>query len=345
MGRENETQAVEQCEDLDGKPSTQLDKVQPRRLQSKKGRCHMHESIGKLAAAAMTCACLFVFSVGAHAVNLNVYCGGRGLTSVNAALKLLNPSVPNTLTISGTCKENVLIQGFNRLTLTGRPGATINDASGGTGFVVDVEDSPAVSIQNLTIKGGSLGVQCSMFSVCHFDGNTVQGASIAGIQVVQSRATFGVNTIQNNGTGLVCLESSSCRTFGGLIIQQNQGDGVNVSTNGSFATFGDTIQNNGNNGIASYNHGSLLLLGTTVTGNSATGVFVVGQSAAVFAGSNVVTGNAYGVFVRDVSYAEFSGDTMTGNWTGMDVYCQPQFPATRGALTNIGGGITNCVEP
>jgi len=288
-----------------------------------------------------------VLSIGANAMNLNIYCGQKLFpNSINAALKLLNPQGPNTLSVFGTCNENVLIQGFDRLTLIGKRGATINDASGGTGFVVDVEDSTDIEIQGFTIKGGVIGVMCSNFSVCRFDGNTVQGASVAGIQLGQSRASFGANTIQNNGTGLVVLESSSVRTFGGMIIQANQGDGVNVDTNGSFASFGDTIQNNGNNGIASYNRGSVLLLGTTITGNSATGVLMVAQSTADFELNNVVTGNAYGVLVKDVSYAEFRGpNTVTGNWTGTDVYCQPQFPATRGALTNIGGGTTNCVEP
>jgi len=50
--------------------------------------------------------------------------------------------------------------------------------------------------------------------------------------------------------------------------------------------------------------------------------------------------------VRDLSFAFFSsGNSITGNLGGTDVLCSPQFSATRGALTNIGGGTTNCVEP
>ena len=59
-----------------------------------------------------------------------------------------------------------------------------------------------------------------------------------------------------------------------------------------------------------------------------------------------VTGNGdSGVVVRDLSFAGFSASNVTGNLSGTDVICQPQFPATRGALTDIGGGTTNCVEP
>lgn len=256
---------------------------------------------------------VLVLGLTAHAVDLNVKCGHKGLpNTINGALKLLkllNPEGPNTLTVSGTCKENVLIQGFNRLTLRTTTGATINDASGGTGFVVDIDDSTDIKLNGFTINGGVLGVSCGNFSVCRFNGNTIQGASVAGIQLVQSRAKFGANTLQNNSTGFVVNDVSSVRTSGGLVIQQNLVDGVNVDAGGSFESFGDTIQNNAGNGVASYNHGYLFLLGTTITGNGM-GVAVLGQSAADFA-NNVIIGNGYdGVLVKDLSYASFfGGDT------------------------------------
>jgi len=89
------------------------------------------------------------------------------------------------------------------------------------------------------------------------------------------------------------------------------------------------------------------MLGTTVTGNTFNGVVVVSQSAADLESDNVITGNGQsGILVKDVSFAEFRlPSTITGNGSGLDVACLPQSPATRGSLTNIGGGITNCVEP
>jgi hypothetical protein len=262
------------------------------------------------------------------------------LPTINRALRLLDPQGPNTITVSGTCKENVLIQGFNRLTLIGKNGATINDASGGTGFVVDIEDSTDIALQGFTINGGAGGVQCFNFSICRFDGNTVQGASSEGIAInVQSRATFGANTIQNNGTGLLVFEVSYVRTFGGLVIQQNSFEGVTVDYGSSFESFGDTIQNNGANGIAAYNHDFLLLLGTTVTGNSWYGVAVLGQSAADIDGDNVITGNVLsGVLVRDLSYAEFRSASTVNS-----VECQGQFTLVRG-FTNLVGATTNCTD-
>jgi hypothetical protein len=66
-----------------------------------------------------------------------------------------------------------------------------------------------------------------------------------------------------------------------------------------------------------------------------------------YSGPGAITANSgVGVAVSDLSFALFTGGTtVTGNASGTDVLCLPQFPATRGALANIGGGITNCVEP
>ncbi len=237
---------------------------------------------------------LFLLPMNAYGVDLTVRCGAReGLSTINAALRILNPAGPNTLAVSGACKENVEIHGFNRLILSGRPGASINDASGGVGIVVNIEDSTDVTLRGLIVNGGAVGVLCGDFSVCRFEQDTIQGAVGVGVQEFQSRAGFRSTTLQNNGVGLVSLESSSVRSFGELVIQQNSISGVDLDTGGSFASFGDTIRDNGGNGIEANNHASLLMLGTTVTGNSFNGVVVVGQSAADIESDNVITGNGH----------------------------------------------------
>ena len=60
--------------------------------------------------------------------------------------------------------------------------------------------------------------------------------------------------------------------------------------------------------------------------------------------SNTVTDNAGpGVIVQDLSMVSFNGASVTHNGGGMDVACNPQYPATRGVADT--GAITNCVEP
>ena len=52
-----------------------------------------------------------VCSAYAQGVNLKVNCGGRGaLSTIHGALKQLHPEESNTITVSGICNENVLIQ-------------------------------------------------------------------------------------------------------------------------------------------------------------------------------------------------------------------------------------------
>jgi hypothetical protein len=72
-----------------------------------------------------------------------------------------------------------------------------------------------------------------------------------------------------------------------------------------------------------------------------------GQRFDSYSGAATVSANrGSGVLVKDLSFAFFGlGGNVTGNLGGTDVVCSPQFPGTRGALKNIGGGTTNCVEP
>jgi len=282
----------------------------------------------------------------AHGADLTVLCGGKApFATIQSALKFVNPSIRNTIIVSGTCNENVLIRGFDHLTLRAKPGATINDASSGNSFVLNIERSGDVSVEGFTINGGAVGVMCSESSVCHFEGNTIQGASV-GVHFVQSRGFLNADTLQNNGLfGLVVLESSFVRTAG-LTIQNNTLGGVDVDTGGSLASFGDTIRDNKGDGIW-FSHGFALLRGTSVAGNSGNGLTVLAHSSVDVESSTVITANgASGIFLRDLSFIDFrEPSTVTGNLSGLDVACFPQFPATRGVLTNTGGGNTNCTEP
>jgi hypothetical protein len=102
------------------------------------------------------------------------------------------------------------------------------------------------------------------------------------------------------------------------------------------------------------NHSTLELIDSTLTGNGGRGVTIASSSEARFLTSttgNLIIGNGgAGVFLGDLSFVFFAGtDNITGNQLAnpgsFDVVCGLQFSATRGALTSIGGGTTNCVEP
>ena len=297
-----------------------------------------------------------VFPVVAHAGTLYVNCGGhKGLTQIQKAVNLLQQtetSGSNTILVWGSCKENITIQSLDNLTLTAQNGASIADASNGTLDVIDVIDSRRVSINGFTISGGANGVVCSDASLCRFSGNTVQASANYGVIVSESQATLNGDTLQNHvgqgllGRGLSVIGHSTVDATS--ISVQGNGDGV-VLNSGAYVVIGNsTIQNNQRFGILATNHSTVRCLPCTITSNSNDGVRLQKESEGHFDfGGNTISGNGgAGVTLLDLSFGSFDpGDVVTGNQGGTDVVCKPQFSATRGALTNLGGGTTNCVEP
>lgn len=280
---------------------------------------------------------------------MKVDCSKKG--SINAALAMLSKIGMTrgvTITVTGTCLEDVLVQGFDRLTLITTTGATIDDPSGGTNITVDIEDSRSVTLQGFTVNGGAEGVLCGSFSVCYLNGNTIQSSLDDGLLVfAASNLNLSGNIVQNNSSrgmtvNLNSAANSDHDTFGGYT-----GSGIRANQ-GYVAAVTSTIQNNGTDGnsvIVARDHSAIRLISCTISGNAAAGVAVLGGSEAGFDQSAVTGNGGVGGYVKDVSYACFFASNITGNLGGTDVSCRPQFPATRGALTDIGGGTPNCVEP
>ena len=113
-----------------------------------------------------------------------VDCNKNG--SINAELAMLsNIGMTRgvTILVSGTCKENVLIQGFDRLNLvTTTLGTSINDSVTGTQITVEIDDSHNVTLRGFTINGGASGVGCGTSS-CYLTGNTIQSALFSDVLV------------------------------------------------------------------------------------------------------------------------------------------------------------------
>jgi len=310
--------------------------------------------------ARILAACLLV-AVGAvsqcaHAANLKVNCEKK--ETINKALRHLatsNPQGPNTISVEGSCKENIVIQSLDRLTLITKTGASISDQSNGTLSVVDIEDSRTATIQGFTINGGDTGIRCGGVSVCYLQSNIVQSA--VGQQGVvvggggASQAFLTGNTIENNAQRGLTVNLGASVVSDSDNYHDNTGPAIVANTQALFTAVNSTIQNNGGDGsaaIVATGHSTVRLISCTVSGNQGDGVRVQQASEAQFNGPDAVTANAgVGVSVGDLSFAFFDagGNNVTGNLGGIDVVCSPQFSATRGALTNIGGGVTNCTEP
>jgi hypothetical protein len=146
------------------------------------------------------------------------------------------------------------------------------------------------------------------------------------------------------------LAQSSTLSLDGVTVQRNRNAGVDLTRGSTLALRNSSVNGNGAaaqaSGVRIAGHSTAELTNNSITGNNADGVRIFQASAAQFGGGNVITGNgAPGVGIEDVSFADFApGNVITGN-ASLDVACLPQFSATRGALTNVGGGNTNCTEP
>jgi len=313
-------------------------------------------------------ACLLLaqlISVGAaKAATLYVNCDGKvGLTSIGAALKTLQHTEatgPNTINVTGGCRENVVIKDMDRLTVTGRAGASISDASGGTADVVDIRNS-RVTITGMTIDGqngvNNDSVDCEQGSQCTLIGNTIQGAA-EPVGVYARSSALIVGGVLQNGT------SNGIFAFGdvvaaGVLIQNNPVGlavrfGARARIGFSDARTPTTIENNGVG--VQVTQAQFACGGCVVRGNSGDGInadisgevrinrafFIDGSSAAPS-----VTGNTgHGVSLGDLSSGSFAVPPSTVSGNGQpDIVCNSPTSVSSGALTAAGGAAhTNCAN-
>jgi hypothetical protein len=292
-----------------------------------------------------------VASQYAQAANFNLNCDRN--ERINKTLRIVamaNPQGPNRITVTGSCKENVKIQSMDRLTLITKTGASITDRSNGNLAVVDIEDSHSVTVQGFTINGGG-GVLCNTTSVCYLTGNTIQDGAGTGVGVfADSHAVLESNVIQNNGFRGATVNDRSRMASSNDVFQGNGAQGVAVISGAYFGASNSSFLNNAV-GVEAFLNSTARVNGGTISGSTCAspapfcgyGVVLLGGAQASFSGMTITANAVTGVHLEDGSFAVFFGTAVTGNLSGMDVECAPQFPMTRFVAGT--GGITNCVEP
>jgi copper-binding protein NosD len=311
-------------------------------------------------------ALLLMMSVGAmaQAATLSVsYGGSSGLTTINAAIKLLqsNQSLhPATINVSGACHENILIQNMDGLTLNAVNGASITDASNGTREVIDVANSHGFTLQGFTITSvcpsgctSPDAISCYNGADCLLIQNTISGASGgAGVGVYAlSKVRIIGGTLQNNGNGLFLTDSGEMLALGVNIRSNDQG--VVVVRGASVLIRADNltpsvIANNGARGIDATESTVIVAGPSNIMDNGAEGVHLDLSSKlvlATFYGPVSITGNVgSGVSLGDLSVARFQGTSHVIGNGQPDVVCNSATSVTRNAKTNIGAGTTNCTN-
>lgn len=272
-----------------------------------------------------------------YAANLSVNCGSKSphKSSITAALQHLPPG-PNTITVSGTCRENVLIAGIDDLTLAGTPGASVVDQSALTLAAIQIEHSKRVTISGLEVIGGTDGIACVRASDCTITSNDVHGALGSGIFVWEhSAATLAGNHAHGNLHGVLVNSSSFAYLLGGEtppfyvpfaepnILEDNAGNGLIIYDGSSSRVNGtannpNIIRNNGGSGVL-ISHAVGTMSFPVITGNGIgnTGVNSGGielDGGILRIGAAQITGNSGpGLFATHGSHADVYASSISDN--------------------------------
>jgi hypothetical protein len=265
---------------------------------------------------------------------VNVNCGQPGQT-IAAALRRQVVGGGLVVNITGTCNEHVDIFRDDVILRGAAAGATIHGPTTADSTVF-IDGAKRVHLQDLTITGGSDGVNGTRGASFFLENVTVQGALRLGVvvstgtsviisgSVIRQSGSNGVtasqtsaltitnSTVEGNGAGIVAVRSSylrvgqdaaSSQTPGPVIVQNNTGGGITVSESSSANILAATVQNNGGNGI--------------YVGRSSHADIGIGSFNLVAANTIMNNGaGSSGILVEGAS-ANIVGNTITGNGTGV----------------------------
>jgi hypothetical protein len=337
------------------------------------GQHVFHLTGGQIMATMKKCiivsALLLLLGSAAQASTLWVNCSGKGeLNSIGAALKFLQ-SVPiaerNTINVSGACRENLLINNMDLLTIAGNKGASITDASDGTADVVDIRHS-RVTISGMTIDGLSGvnfdAIDCEQMSQCTLIGDTIQGdADVVGVYnlssalivggVIQNGTSDGIFALGDVVAAGVAIQGSPV----GVIVRNGSRTRLRVADPASdpiLTVTPSTVANN-DAGVVVSQGAEFSCTGCIVENNSGDGIHIDVSAAATIQAATLGNGSTIspavmrnsgnGVYVGDLSSATFKGNSTVTDNGQPNISCNSPTSVTRSALAAAGGAAnTNC---
>lgn len=259
----------------------------------------------------------------ARAGDTKVNCRSHGPNGqVAAVLKGLDPAATNIVHVSGHCVENLVIRGFDQLTLVAEHGAVIEGVSGVDDWVIQIGNSQRVEVQGFIIQGG-IGVLCTQFSSCRFIGDTVQGTK-AGAGLFNAAITVDGSDVLLDNVVVQDVVDLGIALYGARAVVAN-----NLSINGVRAATGFL----GGAGLfitaGSLRNGPITIEGTDGTGllatagsvldiSSLTVMYIGLQSSGSSNGVNIVNG-AVGNFGQ-VTVQRSSGAGMLVQAANLEFY-------------------------
>jgi Right handed beta helix region len=238
--------------------------------------------------------------------NVTVDCSGnnhQAFQSINAALNTLNLVGPNTITVSGTCHENVSIAQRDRLTIQAAAGhfASIENAANPPAITLLIAGSHNIVLNNLVIQGGSPALYVTDSSTATAVQNcVVQNSAADGLDVdMESELVIQNSTIKNNSAAGIVISNESQMTLGTYPTQR-----IRITGNG-FGGGG-----NGNGGLEIDGSQVQLNFGVvTIDGNAGPGISMDGGRLQFYGGDadspGTIENNNIGLTMTDAASATF----------------------------------------
>ncbi len=256
-------------------------------------------------------------------------------------LRMLGDSRPAVLLVSGTCHENVTIQGLDRITLQGNPVAAIDGGSDPSLGTVELIDAASIDLVDLTITGGGEGVGCVQ-CLARLTRVTVQGTLGLGVTTdARSYLLLTDTFVRNNGDAGVLIGNAATVKLVGGSVDHNGSGGAFLNAGATLVLISSHVDANAGHGIDASLHGTVVLNGTTVTNNGADGLNLQAGSAMRAARSTVAGNLGHQVRIGDLSFASFSAASTVAGGAYPDVVCDGAFSATRGVST-LSTATSNC---
>jgi hypothetical protein len=270
------------------------------------------------------CCLLFLLAPVLASAQAVVDCSGATpppvFSSITAALASLPVTGPNSISVTGTCHENVVMFGRTDLIIAGNPTATVVPGNA-AGHLLSINASQRVGIQNITFDGGR-GAIVNDNSRVDFTSVTIQNSLGIGLTSIDSLVHIADSTIQNStrsgisiGGGTFYVDSDVT----GTTVTNNGRIGIAVLTGHLILNGGDevtpgtqnVISNNGIYGVEVANSAEADINGDNrITGNQGPfGLAVIHTSTVLMSDGTISSNAGIGVHCGETSHCEFSGIT------------------------------------
>ena len=273
--------------------------------------------------------CFVMPPVAAYGANAQVDCSGAtpgAFTSITAALATLPNAGPNSITVKGTCSENVAIINRTDLEIVGNPTATVQPGNPNA-RLLRISASQRITIRGITFDGG-LGIVVNEGSRADFNTITVQNSGNAGLASNDSRVHIFNSTIKDSVRTGISVNGGTFDVDSGVTVSGNGRNGIAATT--------AHLRMNGGDGTPGTEN--------VISHNTASGVSIANNASAEINGDNRITNNSgpYGVLVIHTSNLIMSEGIVNNN-SGIGVHCGETSHCEWAGATQInsngGGGI------